>query len=166
MQTCIVPVISFNYAAGKLERCQKTLNVSILFGWALMFLGTLCFNIIPEPLLRFFSSDEQVIEIGVTAFRIIGWSFLPLVTSITYPVLFQAVGKSLISSLLTVLRTVVLFVPLGYLFSRIGLDYFWLTYPVTDGLTSLAGFLLCRSFFRNAYVETMLEVAKNEQKAV
>ena len=157
MQTCIVPVISFNYAAGKLERCRKTLNVSILFGWALMFLGTLCFNIIPGPMLRFFSSDEQVIEIGVTAFRIIGWSFLPLVTSLTYPVLFQAVGKSLTSSLLTVLRTVVLFVPLGYLFSRISLDYFWLTYPVTDGLTSFAGFLLCRSFFRNAYVETIPE---------
>ena len=166
MQTCIVPVISFNYAAGKLDRCRKTLNFSILFGWALMFLGTLCFNIIPGPMLRFFSSDEQVIEIGVTAFRIIGWSFLPLVTSLTYPVLFQAVGKSLISSLLTVLRTVVLFVPLGYLFSRIGLDYFWLTYPVTDGLTSLAGFLLSRSFFRNAYTETMLKAAKNEQKAV
>ena len=49
MQTCIVPVISFNYAAGKLDRCRKTLNFSILFGWALMFLGTLCFNIIPGP---------------------------------------------------------------------------------------------------------------------
>lgn len=151
MQTCIVPVISFNYAAGNIDRCKKTLNVAILFGFALMLLGTLCFNVVPGPMLRFFSSNENVISIGKTAFRIIGWSFVPLVTSLTYPVLFQAVGKGFSSSLLTVVRTVCLFVPLGYLFSLAGLDYFWLTYPVTDGITSVVGFLMCRDFFKKEY---------------
>lgn len=150
MQTCIVPVISFNYAAGNIGRCKRTLRVSILFGMALMLIGTLCFNVIPEPMLRAFSQDEQVIEIGKLAFRIIGWSFLPLVTSLTYPVLFQAVGKSLQSSLLTIIRTVLLFVPLGYLFSRFGLNYFWLTYPVTDTITTIVGFILSRRFFSSA----------------
>ncbi len=163
MQTCIVPIISFNYAARNTERCRKTLNISILFGMALMFLGTLCFAIIPEPMLRFFSSDEEVISIGITAFRIIGISFIPLVTSLTYPVLFQAVGKSLKSTLLTVIRTVLLFVPLAYLFSRFGLDYFWLTYPVTDSITSLVGFFMCRGFWKHPY----LSKKKNgEPKAV
>lgn len=147
MQTCIVPVISYNYATGQIERCKKTLNTSILFGMALMLLGVLCFGIIPEPMLRFFSSNENVIHIGITAFRIIGCSFIPLVTSLTYPVLFQAVGQSLKSSLLTVIRTVLLFVPLGYLFSLFGLNYFWLTYPVTECITTLSGFLLSRRFF-------------------
>lgn len=150
MQTCIVPVISYNYAAKDLSRCKKTLNESIIFGFVLMFLGTLCFNIIPEPMLRFFSSDEEVVKIGVTAFRIIGWSFIPLVTSLTYPVLFQAVGKSFKSSILTIIRTVVLFVPLGYLLSLIGLDYFWLTYPITDGITSVVGFIMQKNFFKKA----------------
>lgn len=148
MQTCIVPIISFNYASGRLGRCRETLRSSILFGLSLMFFGALCFNLFPEAMLRFFSSDEEVVRIGMTAFRIIGWSFLPLVTSLTYPVLFQAVGQPLKSAALTVLRTVVLFVPLGYLFSLIGLDYFWLTYPVTDGLTSIVGFCLGHAFFK------------------
>lgn len=151
MQTCIVPVISFNYAAGNKERCKKTLNTAIIFGCVLMFLGTLCFEIIPEPMLRFFSKDEEVIRIGITAFRIIGLSFIPLVTSLTYPVLFQAVGASFKSSMLTIMRTVFLFVPLAYLFSRFGLQYFWLTYPVTDGIVSIIGFFMSRHFFRNPY---------------
>lgn len=166
MQTCIVPVISFNYAAKNIDRCKKTLNVSILFEMVLMFLGALCFNTIPEPMLRFFSSDEQVIKIGINAFRIIGWSFIPLVTSLTYPVLFQAVGKSFRSSLLTVIRTVLLFVPLGYVFSLIGLDYFWFTYPVTEALTTLVGFIMCHSFFKTAYAEKALDAADQGQKAV
>ena len=150
MQTCIVPVISFNYAARKYERCKKTLNFSSLFGVALMSLGTILFNVIPGPMLRFFSNDAQVIEIGLTAFRIMGFSFITIVTSLTYPVLFQAVGMSLKSSAL--IRTVILFVPLGYLFSRFGLDYFWFTYIVTDGLVSLIGFIMSRRFFKKLNV--------------
>ncbi len=152
MQTCIVPIISYNYAARNADRCKKTLNTSIIFGMVLMFLGTLCFALLPEPMLRFFSSDEEVVRIGITAFRIIGISFIPLVTSLTYPVLFQAVGASFRSSLLTIIRTVLLFVPLAYLFSRWGLDYFWLTFPVTDGITSVVGSLMCRSFFKHPYL--------------
>ncbi len=152
MQTCIVPVVSYNYAARNIARCKKTLVTAIVFGMALMFLGTLCFEIIPGPMLRVFSSDEKVIEIGVTAFRIIGISFIPLVSSLTFPVFFQAVGWSLKSSLLTVFRTVVLFVPLAFIFSRIGgLDWFWLTFPVTDSLSTLLGFIWYKKFMRNPY---------------
>ena len=47
MQTCIVPVVSFNYAARNIDRCKKTLSTAIGFGMALMAVGTLCFNCIP-----------------------------------------------------------------------------------------------------------------------
>ncbi len=148
MQTCIVPVISYNYAAGSLDRCRKTLRESILAGMALMLIGTLCFELIPGPMLRFFSRDAEVIAIGTYGFRRIGPSFLPMVTSLIFPVFFQAVGSAGKSSLLTILRTVVLFVPLGWLFAHWGLHAFWLTYPVTELITTAVGFLFYRQFLR------------------
>lgn len=152
MQTCIVPVISYNYAARNIERCKKTLSASIVFGMSLMALGTLCFVCIPSQMLRVFTSDELVIAIGQVGFRFVGISFLPMVTSLIFPVFFQAVGSSLKSSLLTVIRTVVLFVPLAYLFSRFGLNWFWLTYPVTEVITSLTGAYFYRQFLNKDYV--------------
>ncbi len=152
MQTCIVPVISYNYAARSIDRCKKTLLESIVFGMILMFCGALCFEFLPEQMLRVFSSDELVIDIGKVAFRIIGVSFIPLVTSLIFPVFFQAVGSSLKSSMLTVVRTVVLFVPLGFLFSRFGLNFFWLTFPFTDTITSLVGLHFYRQFLAKDYV--------------
>lgn len=152
MQTCIVPVISYNYAARNIERCKKTLSASIVFGMSLMALGTLCFVCIPSQMLRVFTSDELVIAIGRVGFRFVGISFLPMVTSLIFPVFFQAVGSSLKSSLLTVIRTVVLFVPLAYLFSRFGLNWFWLTYPVTEVITSLTGAYFYRQFLNKDYV--------------
>lgn len=162
MQTCIVPVISYNYAARNIERCKKTLSASIIFGISLMALGTLCFVCIPSQMLRVFTSDELVIAIGRVGFRFVGISFLPMVTSLIFPVFFQAVGSSLKSSLLTVIRTVVLFVPLAYLFSRFGLNWFWLTYPVTEVITSLTGAYFYRQFLNKDYVrETEASGGKN-----
>ena len=139
MQTCVVPVISYNYGSGQLERCWKTVRESILFGMVLMFVGTLCFEFIAEPMFRFFTKDEEVIKIGVWSFKFIGVSFIPMVTSLMFPVVFQALGFVFKSCFLTILRTLVLFVPLGYLFSRLGLQYFWLTFPITESLTTAVG---------------------------
>lgn len=152
MQTCIVPIVSFNYAARKIHRCKETLITAILFGMELMAVGTLCFETIPGPMLRVFTSDGQVVEIGQIGFRFIGVSFIPMVTSLVFPVFFQAVGAALKSSLLTVVRTVVLFVPLGAFFSRFGLTWFWLTFPVTETLTSLLGVWFYRQFLAHPYV--------------
>lgn len=151
MQTCIVPIISFNYAARNVERCKKTLLTAIQFGMVLMAIGLVCFETIPGPLLRVFSKDEQVIQIGIVGLRIIGISFIPLVTSLIFPVFFQAVGQAVKSSMLTIVRTVFLFVPLGFLFSRIGLNWFWLTFPVTELLTTCVGAVYYRQFLRHPY---------------
>lgn len=149
MQTCIVPVISYNYAAGNLRRCHKTLMESTVFGMALMSTGTLFFELIPGPMLRVFSQDPEVLRIGVYAFRCIGPSFLPIVTAQIFPVFFQAAGYALKSSFLTILRTVILFVPLGWLLARLGgLEAFWMVFPITEILTTLGGVLCYRQFLQ------------------
>ena len=153
MQTCIVPIISYNYAARNIERCKKTLSAAIIFGLLLMSVGTACFLLIPTQMLSVFTKDTLVIEIGRVGFRFIGISFLPMVTSLTFPVFFQAVGSALKSSALTLIRTVVLFVPLGYFFAQFGLDRFWLTFGVTEVLTSVVGGLLYRQFLREERTE-------------
>ena len=115
-------------------------------------------------MLRVFTPDETVIAIGRIGFHFVGLSFLPMVTSLIFPVFFQAVGKSLKSSLLTVIRTVVLFVPLGFLFSRFGLDWFWLTFPVTEVLTSLVGIAFYRRFLESDYVRNTAPISTKTRR--
>lgn len=148
MQTCIVPILSFNWASRNIDRCKKTVNVSMLFGMTLMNIGILFFECIPKQMLSVFSNDPLVLQIGEIAFRIIALSFVPLVSSLTFPVFFQAIGYSLKSSWLTILRTVILFVPLGYILSLIGLNWFWFCFVLTDGITTLVGFILYRRFIK------------------
>lgn len=48
-----------------------------------------------------FTKDAVTIAIGVIGFRFIGVSFLPMVTSLIFPVFFQAVGAGVKNSILT-----------------------------------------------------------------
>ena len=139
LQTCIVPIVSFNHAYGSRTRCYETMRASTIFGLALMSIGVLCFELVPGPMISVFTSDSNVLEIGIWGFRCIGWSFLPMVLSLTYPVYFEAIDKVLASSMLTILRTVVLFVPLGYVLSRFSLEAFWFTFLITEIITTLTG---------------------------
>ena len=142
---------------GAMQTCKKTLMVAIIFGIALMMIGVVLFETIPGPMLHVFSHDPKVISIGEVAFRFIGISFIPLVSSLTFPVFFQALGHAVKSSILTIIRTVFLFIPLAYLFSRFGLNYFWLTFPVTDSITTLAGYLFYRQFVKKTMPKTIME---------
>lgn len=54
-----------------------------------MFIGTLVFNLIPGQMLRVFTSDPQVIAIGTVGFHFVGISFIPMVTSLIFPVFFR-----------------------------------------------------------------------------
>lgn len=136
-----------------LESIWTKVLPAIGFGLALMAMGTLCFVSVPTQMLRIFTADEQVIAIGRIGFRFVGVSFLPMVTSLIFPVFFQAVGASLKSSSLTVIRTMVLFVSLGFLFSRWGLNWFWMTFPVTEVITSLVGVIYYRHFLKTNAVK-------------
>lgn len=149
LQTCIVPIISYNYATGAIDRCKKVLWNSFAFGGIFMMIGVLCFECIPSQMLSVFSSDPDVIAIGTWGFRFIGLSFLPMVVSLIFPVFYQALGLGVKSMALTIIRTMVLFVPVGYVLSLFGLDYFWLTFPITEVVTGMVGFIFYRGFLRN-----------------
>ena len=149
LQTCIVPIISYNYARQDIDRVKKTLNESIIYGMILMFIGVLCFEIIPKEMVSIFSHDKEVLDITNYAFRFIGLSFLPLVTSLIYPVFFEAVGYVIRSTILTIVRTVICFVPIGYLLANIGgLYWFWMVYPITEIITTIVGFIFYIHFIK------------------
>lgn len=111
LQTCIVPILSYNYQQGKYERDKEIMRDSLLISVLFMVVGVLCFELLPGPLIGIFSKDETVHTIGVVAFRIIGSSFIPAVFSLLMPVFFQAIGKAVPSVLLSLTRQIFCLIP-------------------------------------------------------
>ncbi len=139
LQTCIVPILSYNYAIKSYVRCKEVLWKSIGISAVFMLLGIAAFEGCPEALIRIFSSSEEVVEIGIVGFRLIGLSFIPVAFSLMLPVFFQAIGAGWKSMMMTILRQVILLVPVAWILSFVGLDYVWLTFPITEVVTTAVG---------------------------
>lgn len=163
LQTCIVPLISYNYTRKNYERVHQTMKDTFYISLAFMVLGFICFVFFPTQFIRIFSHNEEVIQVGKTAFPIIGASFFMAVFSLTMPVFFQAIGKGKMSALLSLTRQIFCLIPIFYLFSLIGLNYTWISFPASEFIAGVIGLIFYRKELRRFKKEGQEEEIKQEK---
>ena len=61
---------------------------------------------------------------------------------------FQGVGNGKYSLYISMLRQVVIILPVAYLFSKIGLSWVWWAYPIAEGVSLIASLLLFLKLYR------------------
>ena len=86
MNNGMVPIIGYNYGARKPDRVKKTIKCAMFYAEAIMLVGFLLFQFLPDKLLGLFSASEAMLAIGKPALRIICFHFL-LVRHEHHPVL-------------------------------------------------------------------------------
>lgn len=144
----MVPILSYNYGARKPDRIKKTIKLGMSCAVDYMLVGLAVFELIPNKLLMIFSASENVMSIGVVALRIIGLSFLFAGIGIVSSTVFQAIGNPLHSLLISVLRQLVIILPVAYLLSLTGsVDNVWWSYPIAE----VVSFVLCVLFLRRTF---------------
>lgn len=141
LQTCIVPVISFNYAIRQYMRCKEIMKDSFLISMLFMVVGIIAFVFFPHQVISIFSNNAEVHNIGGYAFPIIGSSFICAVFSLMMPVFFQAIGDGKTSVILSVTRQILCLIPIFRLFSLIGLNYAWIAFPASEIISGGIGLL-------------------------
>ena len=133
-----VPIIAYNYGAGKRSRMIKTIKYSIVYAVSLMLIGFLLFQIIPGPLLRLFDASDAMLEIGIPALRIISTSFIFAGFCIEVGTVFQALGKAHYSMIVSIARQLLVLLPAAYILAKtFGLSAVWLSFPIAE-IMSLA----------------------------
>ena len=145
LQQVILPVISFNYGAGKKQRVKDVLKYSTLFSCSIMFVAAVIFMIIPEQLLSIFSNSDSIIQIGCYALRVIAGSFIPSGLVMMFTVYFQGIDRGKASLFITILRQVILLVPLAWIFHYAGLKFVWFTFMVTEILAASVCLILYKT---------------------
>ncbi len=129
----MVPIIAYNYGAGKRDRLIKTIKLSISYAVGIMVVGFLIFQIFPRPLFMLFDASETMLEIGVPALRTISLSFLFAGFCIVSGSVFQALGNGVYSMLVSIARQLVVLLPVAYLLSRLGnVNYVWFSFPIAE----------------------------------
>lgn len=128
-----VPIIAYNYGAGKPDRIMKTLKLAVIYAVSIMLIGFAIFQIMPDKLLMIFNASDMMLEIGVPALRTISISFLFAGFCIVCSSMFQALGHGMMSLWVSVIRQLVVLLPVAFILARIGgLSSVWFSYPIAE----------------------------------
>ena len=102
-------------------------------------------QLFPRQLLGFFNASEHMIQIGVPALRIISICFVFAGVCIAIGSVFQALGKSIFSMMVSISRQIVVLVPAAYLLSLTGkVTNVWFAFPIAEiasVIVSIVGFI-------------------------
>ncbi|MEA2021210.1 MAG: MATE family efflux transporter [Candidatus Caldatribacteriota bacterium] len=132
------PIIGFNYGAKKYERVKETIKISILVTTVMATIGWLFIELFPSLIFNIFTSESEVIEKGIPVIRIV-ISMIPVIgIQIVGAALFQSLGKAVPTLILSLLRQVLLFIPLVIILPRVfglGILGIWISYPIADVLS-------------------------------
>jgi Na+-driven multidrug efflux pump len=127
------PIIGYNFGAGKPRRVVEAVAKAALAASAICSVAFVATEFFADDVIRLFSGDPNMIEIGRSALRIFV-AMLPLVgLQIIGANYFQAIGKAYYAVVFGLLRQIIVLIPAAYLLSRLwGLTGVWIAGPTAD----------------------------------
>ena len=146
------PIAGYNYGAGHPLRLREvytlTMKINVLIG----FVGAVLALVFPHALLRLFTKEEELIQIGIPAMRFIMVMFPLVGFTITNSNFFQSIDKPWIAIVTSLSRQVLFLAPMIYIVPIIfinmggnGLTGVWASITISDVLGAVLAFLLMLS---------------------
>ncbi len=136
------PILGYNYGAGKNERVKEGIRFTAFLGTAYTLLAWIVVMLIPRQLMGIFSDDMSTIETGAKMLNIYFFGFVFMSFQFAGQITFQALGKAKQAIFFSLLRKVIIVVPLTVILpmSGFGVEGVFIAEPVSNLLGGLAAF--------------------------
>lgn len=113
------PVASFNYGAGKYRRVRKAYKFTATLATAIIILPGLLVLLMAPEVVRLFRDDDLVVMYGTRALKLQCIAGFVMPFCMATELLLQSTGKKLSASILSALRSGVIFIPALLILSRL-----------------------------------------------
>lgn len=138
MTNALIPIIAYNHGAKRYDRIIQASDFSLIAAAGIMLAGTIVFELFPKELLSLFHADGEMYAIGIPALRIISISFVAAGVTMVICSILQALNLAGASLVLTLLRQMIILLPLTYILARlISLSFAWWSFPITEVFTAV-----------------------------
>ena len=118
------------------------MKYGIIYAVLIMVLGFIIMQIFPGKLLSIFEATPLMMEMGIPAIRIISTSFLFAGFCIACSSIFQAFGKGFLSMMISIVRQLLVLLPVAFLMSLSGnITMVWLAWPIAELFSLLLSIL-------------------------
>ena len=133
------PLISYNYGAYNIPRVKESVKKMFILTVGYSFFCFLLIELLPSQLVSIFNSSPELMEIAPRLTRIFYIGFSVMGIQIACQNTFLALGQSVVSLILALLRKVVLLIPIALILPHfIGVDGVFIAEAIADCLAVLA----------------------------
>lgn len=132
------PILGFNYGAKRYDRAIRAIVIALgaAFACGLVVFGIVFFA--PEPFIRIFTNDPELIAVSSYAARRIFLALQIIGLIMVGSLVFQSIGKAVQSFITSIARPILFLIPVVLILPNfMGLEGVWLAFPISDGLTLL-----------------------------
>ena len=146
-----IPIISFNYGAQMKKRISDAVRYGLYYVTAIMLLGFLLLQIFAKQIVGVFSIADESAQLCILSLHIVTWGFFFAGVNIILQGVCQAMGKGTYSLIISLLRFLIVALPLAYIFSLLqsGSTYVWAALPIAEGIACIAAVILSKKACRS-----------------
>lgn len=132
------PIAGYNYGALKLDRLMRVVKLAIAVGTCITTVGFLVCELMPEPCVRLFTTDRELIDLSINGMRIMMAAFFLVGSQMVITNFFQSIGKAKVSMFLSLSRQMLFLFPMLLILPPfLGVDGVWWAMPVSDTIAEV-----------------------------
>ena len=137
------PVLGYNYGAKQNERVKEGIRFTSIIGTVYTLIAWIFIMVMPVMLFKIFTSDHAIIEKGPEALGLYFFGFFFMSFQFAGQTVFQALGYAKRAVFFSLLRKVVIVVPLTILLPMMGfgVNGVFLAEPISNAIGGLACFV-------------------------
>ena len=147
IRNTIISVLAYNMGAGYKDRVRKLISIAMKASAAIMVVGTILYETIPALLLGIFSATDEMLAIGIPAFRIIGITAIISGMTIMMSGVFQAMGQSSKALIISIVQACALVGSAAVLALTNSTSLVWFAFPVSEVIIFALSFLFLKRIY-------------------
>lgn len=146
LRDAITPIIAFAHGMDNKERIRSGIRCGLLYTAVLMVIGVIITEIFPGAFASLFNAGQSR-EYFISAMHIISISFIFTGINVAFQGIYQALGRGMESLVISLLRQLVIILPLAGVFSifvrngQAGVSLIWWSFPITEFLACAVGYV-------------------------
>ena len=144
-----ISIIAYNYGARQPKRITGNLKCALGAAMGIMLFGVALFQLLPDQLLGIFNPSDTFLELGRSALRVISLHFPLAAIGIALSASFQAMGNGIYSTIISLMRQLVVILPAAYLLSLTGnVHAVWWSFPIAEVVSAVTSLFFYSRIYR------------------
>lgn len=156
------PIIGFNYGAKSVDRIKQALRITLIAATLISVAAFALIEAFPGIIIKLFNNDSETLyKLASNGLRLVILAFPIIGFQVVASNFFQAIGKAGLSLFATLIRQVIVLIPLLFILPGFwGINGIWISFPISDSLSAVVVSIL---LYRE-WIELPLALKNDEER--